>query len=77
MEIYPGVVVNKYNACCRRIAFPALEMPETINCCFMGAVKTEHEQDLQVSRGSPGPHLQHDLQDPSMLLTAPVFDIQR
>lgn len=43
----------------------------------MGAVKTEHEQDLQVSRGSPGPHLQHDLQDPSMLLTAPVFDIQR
>lgn len=45
-EVFCGVVVNKYNACCRSMAFPAREGPETIKCWFMAAVKTGHEQGL-------------------------------
>lgn len=42
----------------------------------MAAVKTKQEQGLPVSQGSPGPHLQRGLQDPSVLVTAPVLGFQ-
>lgn len=43
----------------------------------MAAVQTECEQNCSVSWGSPGPRLQHDPLESSMMFMASSFDLQR